>query len=149
MAFPAYWLFHHRWSNKKAGTKDFFGHAVSFTTVGGRTSAWVPAVQAKAENKNWHSSPHFSDGGMPLYKSVLKASLTRGEFEQKPNESSHTSAPTVELRTKSTQRKRRKSNAAPAARKVIKSQAQRNEPLPPTAKLPRRNSRRAVRRGTR
>lgn len=42
--FPRSWLFHHRWG-KKAGAR-VGGHLVEFTSVGGRTTAWVPARQA-------------------------------------------------------------------------------------------------------
>jgi len=42
--FPAGWLFHRRWGkNARATTAD--GHPLRFTTVGGRTSAWVPGIQ--------------------------------------------------------------------------------------------------------
>jgi formamidopyrimidine-DNA glycosylase len=59
--FPVEYLFHYRWEkSKKAkkkgengegdagsprGAKDAFGNAITFETVGGRTSAVVPAVQ--------------------------------------------------------------------------------------------------------
>ncbi len=33
--FPAEWLFHHRWTGKKAGPK-LEGHPVEFETVAGR-----------------------------------------------------------------------------------------------------------------
>ncbi|KAG2440513.1 hypothetical protein HYH02_010391 [Chlamydomonas schloesseri] len=42
--FPKEWLFHYRWTNKKA-SKDASGRAISFVTVGSRTSAFVPALQ--------------------------------------------------------------------------------------------------------
>ncbi|MFG0317163.1 MAG: DNA-formamidopyrimidine glycosylase family protein [Planctomycetota bacterium JB042] len=42
--FPATWLFHRRWGrDAEARTHD--GHRVEFLTLGGRTTAWVPAVQ--------------------------------------------------------------------------------------------------------
>ncbi|KAG6554417.1 hypothetical protein Mapa_004334 [Marchantia paleacea] len=40
--FPKDWLFHLRW-NKKPGSLD--GNKIEFITVGGRTSAYVPALQ--------------------------------------------------------------------------------------------------------
>lgn len=40
--FPKNWLFHVRW-NKKKGFIE--GNAIDFITVGGRTSAYVPAIQ--------------------------------------------------------------------------------------------------------
>jgi formamidopyrimidine-DNA glycosylase len=42
--FPKNWLFHYRWG-KTMGAVDGRGKAISFTQVGGRTTAWVPAVQ--------------------------------------------------------------------------------------------------------
>ncbi|PNW77244.1 hypothetical protein CHLRE_10g428433v5 [Chlamydomonas reinhardtii] len=42
--FPRDWLFHYRWTNKKA-SQDASGRAIHFVTVGSRTSAFVPAVQ--------------------------------------------------------------------------------------------------------
>lgn len=42
--FPRGWLFHVRWGkDPNARTRD--GKPLSFTVVGGRTTAWVPAVQ--------------------------------------------------------------------------------------------------------
>ncbi|MEM8781463.1 MAG: DNA-formamidopyrimidine glycosylase family protein [Planctomycetota bacterium] len=42
--FPNSWLFHHRWGkNESATTHD--GKEIAFSVVGGRTTAWVPAVQ--------------------------------------------------------------------------------------------------------
>lgn len=46
--FPAEWLFHHRWG-KVAG--EVSGRAISFITVGGRTTAFVPQVQKKPKKK--------------------------------------------------------------------------------------------------
>ncbi len=41
--FPRSWLFHVRWGRKPGARCQ--GHPVQFTTVGGRTTAWVPALQ--------------------------------------------------------------------------------------------------------
>lgn len=48
-AFPTDWLFHHRWNKGKKGASNELpnGDAITFITVGGRTSAVVPAVQKK------------------------------------------------------------------------------------------------------
>lgn len=40
--FPRTWLFHKRWG-KKAG--NIAGHPIEHLTIGGRTTAWVPALQ--------------------------------------------------------------------------------------------------------
>jgi len=42
--FPSTWLFHYRWGKTK-GAKDGRGRPLSFGQVGGRTTAWVAAVQ--------------------------------------------------------------------------------------------------------
>lgn len=42
--FPSSWLFSHRWG-KKANSKVAAGHAIEHTTIGGRTTAWVPDIQ--------------------------------------------------------------------------------------------------------
>jgi formamidopyrimidine-DNA glycosylase len=42
--FPAGWLFHRRWG-RKADQRTLDGHAIEHLTIGGRTTAWVPAVQ--------------------------------------------------------------------------------------------------------
>ena len=43
-AFPANWLFHHRWG-KTDGARTKLG-PITFSEIGGRTTAWVPAVQS-------------------------------------------------------------------------------------------------------
>ncbi len=40
--YPRTWLFHHRWERNSATTR---GEAIRHQTIGGRTAAWVPAVQ--------------------------------------------------------------------------------------------------------
>src|SRR5712691_10592981 len=42
--FPRRWLFHDRWG-KKALAMTSRGERILYTTVGGRTTAWVPTVQ--------------------------------------------------------------------------------------------------------
>lgn len=42
--FPRSWLFHYRWTGGKPSTTGR-GEMIRFATVGGRTTAWVPAVQ--------------------------------------------------------------------------------------------------------
>lgn len=46
--FPKTWLFHHRWDkvrDRTTGVTTARGESVRFDTVGGRTTAWVPARQ--------------------------------------------------------------------------------------------------------
>lgn len=42
--FPPSWLFHHRWG-RRAEAVTARGESIRHDTVGGRTTAWVPAVQ--------------------------------------------------------------------------------------------------------
>ena len=42
--FPENWLFHHRWGGAK-GADIIDGREIQRDTVGGRTTAWVPAIQ--------------------------------------------------------------------------------------------------------
>jgi len=42
--FPRNWLFHVRWG-KNPEARAAGGEAIEFLTVGGRTTAWVPARQ--------------------------------------------------------------------------------------------------------
>lgn len=42
--FPRSWLFHHRWG-KNGDARTERGERIRFTTVAGRTTAWVPSAQ--------------------------------------------------------------------------------------------------------
>lgn len=42
--FPRTWLFDHRWGGSR-GSQQINGHRIRRDVVGGRTTAWVPAVQ--------------------------------------------------------------------------------------------------------
>ena len=42
--FPPGWLFHRRWG-RKPDQRTLEGHAIEHATIGGRTTAWVPALQ--------------------------------------------------------------------------------------------------------
>jgi formamidopyrimidine-DNA glycosylase len=44
-SFPPSWLFHVRWG-KNAEARTIHGHRVEFLQLGGRTTAWVPALQS-------------------------------------------------------------------------------------------------------
>lgn len=46
--FPADWIFHVRWDQKPGARVR--GHPVSWITVGGRTTAFVPALQKKSDD---------------------------------------------------------------------------------------------------
>lgn len=49
--FPPNWLFHARWGKGKGAAKTADGKAITFVTVGGRTSAVVPSVQGAPKSK--------------------------------------------------------------------------------------------------
>lgn len=42
--YPSTWLFHHRWG-KTEGARTSRKHPIVHDTIGGRTTAWVPALQ--------------------------------------------------------------------------------------------------------
>ena len=48
--FPRDWLFHFRWTGK-AASRTFDGKPIAFSTVAGRTTAWVPSLQRKTDDK--------------------------------------------------------------------------------------------------
>jgi formamidopyrimidine-DNA glycosylase len=65
--FPPEWLFHYRWSKGKGPAKTHEGHAISFETVGGRTSAIVSAIQRKLK-------PASSRGASPAASHAVTGS---------------------------------------------------------------------------
>ena len=58
--FPSDWLFHHRWG-KVAGKVG--GKPISFITVGGRTTAFVAAVQKKGDASAAKAKARATSGG--------------------------------------------------------------------------------------
>ena len=60
--FPSAWLFHRRWTKGQGRATTADGHAISFVTVGGRTSAVVVAVQGRSKTKK-AASAAAADGG--------------------------------------------------------------------------------------
>ncbi|CAG9467197.1 unnamed protein product [Pedinophyceae sp. YPF-701] len=73
--FPPDWLFHFRWTGKKA-SNDYHGNKIEFITVGGRTSAYVPKLQKKTSVKP------AGDGGDAKPK-VSKAKKPKGKIAKK------------------------------------------------------------------
>ena len=66
--FPKGWLFHHRWANQTSGSISSPIGRIHFETVGGRTTAYVPAVQQKgagtaAPKPSPKTSPKKKKGG--------------------------------------------------------------------------------------
>jgi len=86
--FPENWLFHYRWT-KASSTKahDALGNAITFETVGGRTSAVVLAVQPKTTKRGLNipdkpvdptkkvSGKQTSKGGKKKIKTELETAL--------------------------------------------------------------------------
>ena len=87
--FPDEWLFNHRWGKgkKDAPTKLPNGAAITFLTVGGRTSCVVPSVQKKtgavaADVKN---GERMTKGNKPLAKNA-KGKKRKMESETEESE---------------------------------------------------------------
>lgn len=83
--FPPSWLFHFRWTKKRAGSRDFHGRSIKFCTVGGRTSAVVLEQQRKsgwtARPASFWATPNSADARSSA-ASVLKmeeGGLRRGK----------------------------------------------------------------------
>eukprot|EP00124_Ichthyophonus_hoferi_P003148 Ihof_evm7s257 gene=Ihof_evmTU7s257 len=55
--FPATWIFHSRWGKGKGPIKTNQGQKIEFVTVGGRTSAIVPALQKLRKTCTTHLAP--------------------------------------------------------------------------------------------
>ena len=74
--FPDDWLFHFRWTGKKA-SQDAHGNRIDFITVGSRTSAFVPALQKKTDRGGGSEAPPKA----PRKKKVAKK---RGAVKLEP-----------------------------------------------------------------
>jgi formamidopyrimidine-DNA glycosylase len=59
--YPLSWLFHSRWTDKKAGRHE--GRHMAILTVGGRTSAYVPELQKLVRGGNGGSNSGGNSGG--------------------------------------------------------------------------------------
>eukprot|EP01122_Echinamoeba_exundans_P004833 TRINITY_DN15056_c0_g1_i1.p1 TRINITY_DN15056_c0_g1~~TRINITY_DN15056_c0_g1_i1.p1 ORF type:complete len:534 (-),score=131.84 TRINITY_DN15056_c0_g1_i1:4-1605(-) len=76
---PEDWLFHRRWSKvaaKKETQKTVEGHEIAFATVGGRTSAYVPALQPAPEG-------FVNDDGEKKKKKTKKEKSGDGKKQKK------------------------------------------------------------------
>merc|ERR1712176_976385 len=69
--FPSHWLFHYRWTGKKA-SKINNQLQVKFITVGSRTTAYVPSIQKKKIK--------------PLATSTRRTNIKREEEEEEEEE---------------------------------------------------------------
>ena len=96
--FPSDWLFHRRWG-KVAG--KIGGKAISFITVGGRTTAFVPGVQKKGEGGEGGSKQagvkrgsrgggdEAADKARETRRAGAHATRRRGGGEEEEEEGSH------------------------------------------------------------
>ncbi|EAS36271.3 formamidopyrimidine-DNA glycosylase [Coccidioides immitis RS] len=86
--FPADWLMHHRWNKgKKEPSKMLNGDPVTFITVGGRTSAIVPAVQKKTHptatnDKGGNAKEDVDDGSATKSRSKGRGKATVKETDE-------------------------------------------------------------------
>ena len=56
--FPSTWLFHHRWAKQTSGSKQSPIGRIHFSTVAGRTTAFLPSIQSSRRRM---TSPHFNE----------------------------------------------------------------------------------------
>ena len=112
--FPDEWLFNHRWGKgkKDAPTKLPNGAAITFLTVGGRTSCVVPSVQKKTgavaadiDTNGKETTNSIKPTGK---KAKPKATAKKRKAESESDESD------VEPEPKAPQRKGRKLKEEPA-----------------------------------
>ncbi|KAJ5089463.1 Ribosomal protein S13-like H2TH [Penicillium argentinense] len=86
--FPEHWLFKHRWSKGKKNQSSTLpnGDKITFLTVGGRTSAVVPAVQKKtgAVSKDVNEQPANGTAANSKRKRGVKMEED-SEFDEKPD----------------------------------------------------------------
>ena len=78
--FPDHWLFHVRWEKGKKEGAKIGGHAIEHVTVGGRTSAYVPAVQKLRKGGGRGSGAATKRKG----QDEVSASKAEVEEEKKP-----------------------------------------------------------------
>lgn len=88
--FPADWLFHYRWTNKRE-TEDYHKMKIQFDTVGGRTSAFVPRRQllSNSEKRELDETKRSKSSKRSIKKedAVLDENhpdIKQGENESKP-----------------------------------------------------------------
>ncbi|KAL0027583.1 hypothetical protein WJX77_012433 [Trebouxia sp. C0004] len=117
--FPPDWLFHVRWDGKKKNPQ-LNGNAVDFLKVGGRTTAYVPAVQ-KAAAGAAASQPEGKAKGKRKTESEPD---TAEEAEEKKDESEEAKpVPSSVKATRGNSKAASASQAKPAAAETKKRQA--------------------------
>jgi len=76
---PAEWLIHYRWSKGAKSPRDHHGNAITFCTVGGRTSAVVAALQKLRKTARRPAAPASSPSSAPLVGKRSKAGRTAAQ----------------------------------------------------------------------
>lgn len=88
--FPDHWLFKHRWSKGKKNQPSVLpnGDKIIFLTVGGRTSAVVPAVQKKtgAVAKDIDEDNNVAPGNSKRKRAIKDENDSDAENEMKPKD---------------------------------------------------------------
>ena len=83
--FPKEWIFHQRWDEKGAHKKKTHGgHGISWIKVGGRTTAFCPGVQKKADDgdgdgggeEEEEATEEEEEGTRPAPKAAAAAATT-------------------------------------------------------------------------
>ena len=99
--FPKSWLFHQRWDGFSSGSsnkKTHEGHRISWIKIGGRTTAFCPAIQRKTDD----------DGGE-------EGKEEDGEGKAKPKSKATAAAATAAAATATATASKRKQQQAPEA----------------------------------
>ena len=91
--FPSHWLFHYRWTGKKA-SKINNQLQVKFITVGSRTTAYVPSIQKKKIK--------------PLATSTRRTNIKRKEEEEEEEEDKKETKIKIERKSKSKRKRKRR-----------------------------------------
>jgi formamidopyrimidine-DNA glycosylase len=126
---PESWLFHHRWGKGAATKAKIDGHTIDHITVGGRTSAYVPALQKLVKAKTSGSGGGGSGSGAAV---VVKKATTATKFAVKkvPKKAS-TSVAVADQQIKK--------KAAPIKAKIVaKTRTRQPTPTSTTARASRR-----------
>lgn len=131
--FPDTWLFKHRWGKGKKDASNTLpnGHKIAFLTVGGRTSAVVPAIQKKTGPVAKEMDEAVEDE-----KPKKAAKKRKAEVEEEEVEEDTKSTP----KSKSTKKaKSEGEDIKPAANKVkaskkgaVKEEEEKDESVPTT-----------------
>lgn len=78
--YPSEWLFHYRWpTDRKSKDSIISGHRISFTTTGGRTTAFIPTIQRGTSDLKPKDETEYDS---PKPKRSLKRNRTDKTFSE-------------------------------------------------------------------